>query len=246
MIREAIDRIISMSEIRTATINELTYVKANQQVTRLKAPEHYKPRPLLFNTLTGFADYIRANPDNLDDFNLFVQVTRHNSVELRGPLQSDNDNIRFTYAAAHPDGVGFSFGTWHTIEDMIILLQTTCARGEGIETDIDAIIDLISNIASEHIHLQQDDGFSQQIEIRSGLSTKSAVKVENPVRIRPWQTFVEVEQPEMVAILRFREVKDKMPMVGLFSSTSTVWQLETAAKIREWFTEQLPTMRIFI
>lgn len=245
MIKEAIDRVLALSPIQTTTINDLVYVKGNQQITRLKMPDQRKPDPLRFNTLTGFADYVEANPDNLDDFNLFVQVTRHNSVELHGQLQPGNDNTRFSYAAAYPDGCHFCFGQWQNIEDMIVLLQTCFARPEGIESDVDAIIDLIGNIASERIHTQKDDGFSQRVEVRSGLASKSAVKVENPVRVHPWQTFVEIDQPEMSAVLRFREVKDNLPMVGLFSSVSTAWQLQTAIKIREWLIERLPTMRVF-
>jgi hypothetical protein len=245
MIKQAIEKVLDLAPIQRLTVGDNLYCKADQRVVRLQKPEQSPPEVCLFRTLTGLVDYIETNPDGLDMFGLFLHIADAGIVDLIGPLQPENDNTRFNYASARSDGLQFMFGHWWNVEDLIIALQTCFSRPDGIETDVDAIIQLIGNIASERVRNQEDDGFSQRVEIRSGLTTKSTVKVENPVRVRPWRTFFEVLQPESLAVLRFKERDNGLPQVGLFESASKSWRAEAIASVRDWLRDRLPTMKIF-
>jgi hypothetical protein len=244
MIRDAIDKILDLAPIQSVEIDRDTYVKMDQKVTRLKAPEEHAPKPLRFITLTGLADYIIANPDLLDPRNVVLHVTDFLRVECLGPLQPANDNVRFIYAVAHIDRPAFSFGKWMSIEDFIIALQSDFFRNADFD-DVDAIIDLLGKVASEHIQTREDDGFSQMVQVRSGLTTTSAVKVENPVRVFPWRTFAEVDQPETLAVLRFRKAGDGAPLVALFESKGESWRFEAIQSVKEWLTATFPEVHVF-
>jgi hypothetical protein len=244
MIKEAIDKILSLAEIQTFETASNTYVKGTQQVTRLIRPEEHFPKPLQFVTLTGLADYVVANPDKLDPRDIVLHVKNFNRVDLLGPLQGSNDNARFCFALAHADRPVFSFGKWMSIEDFIIALQSDFARTDE-EDDLDAIVDLLGKVASEHVQTHEDDGFSQTVQVRSGLSTKSSVKVENPVRVFPWRTFAEIGQPETLAVLRFRKAGGGAPLVALFESGGESWRFEAIHAVKDWLVATFPEIHVF-
>ena len=54
-----------------------------------------------------------------------------------------------------------------------------------------------------------DDGVSQKATITKGIAGKEDVIVPNPVTLRPYRTFLEVEQPEKQVYLPNSE---KVPM----------------------------------
>lgn len=244
MIREAIDKVLSLAEIQTFKDDTRTYIKGNQNVTRLKRPEELFPDFLKFSTLTGLADYIETNPDKLDPNDMIVHVADFGQVDLLGPLQASNDNSRFTFATASSNRKPFRFGAWMAIEDFIIALQSDFARPANGPDDVDAIIDLLGKVASEQVQTNEDDGFSQTIQVRSGLTTKSNVTVENPVRVHPWRTFGEVEQPETIAVLRFRKAGDGAPMVALFESGGESWRLKAIESIKAWMENNFDDLHV--
>lgn len=234
MIKEGIDKVLSLAGIQSIEIGTDTYVKGNQNVTRLVRPEEKPPDFLHFSTLTGFADYIESNPDRLDPKSMIIHVADFDHVELLGPLQPTNDQSRFMYAKARSTRRPFAFGQWMKMEDFIIALQSDFYRPEDVPDDSEAIIDLLGKVASETIKTNEDDGFSQTIQIRSGLTTKENVTVENPVRVHPWRTFGELSQPRTLAVLRFRQIGDGVPSVALFESGGESWRLEAIEAIQDW------------
>lgn len=244
MITEAIDKILSLADVRTLRIGENTYVKSDQQIRRLIRPEDAPPKPIVFKTLTGFADYIEANPDGLDIEKTIIHVSDFNRVHLIGPMQPENENARFVYAMASDSRRVFPFRQWFPIEDFIIALQSDFSRVPDFPDDADDIIHLVGTIASEHVKTQEDDGFTQRVQIQSGLTTKSEVKVENPVYVRPWRTFGEILQPGTPAILRFQNRVNGPPHVALFDSGGEDWRLKAIALIKTWLESYFPEMNI--
>jgi hypothetical protein len=245
MIKEAIEKIIDLASIQHESFigDGDVYVKRGQNVQRLKQPDQHIPEELTFTTLTGLVDYIETNPDALEMSKLILHVAAADRVALVGPLQPSNDNIRFCYATASVTSANtaFQFGYWYQLEDFIIRLQADFARPEGIDDDADAIIELLGKVANENIQTNTDDGFSQTIQVRSGLTTNSTVKVENPVRVHPWRTFREVEQPEVLSVLRFKKSgrDNDLPVAALFEAGGGSWQLEAIKRVRAYLLEEL-------
>jgi hypothetical protein len=236
MIAEAIKEVLALAPIQHIAIDGQEYVKQDQGIIRLKKPDETIPKVLTFTTLGGLAEYVDANPDALEMDRLFLHVAGFNRVELVGPLQQANDNCRFVYAIATAEDTAgnFKFGQWLDLEDLIIRLQTDFARYHGIEDDTEAMIEMLGKVANEKLQTNTDNGFSQTIQVRSGLTTLSSVKVENPVRVRPWRTFAEIEQPEVLAVLRFRPTGDGKPTGALFESGGGTWKLLAIKHIAKW------------
>lgn len=235
MITEAIDKIIDLEKIDLATIRDQTYVKANQNIKRLKRPEEHIVTPLAFRTLTGLVDYFNCEIDALDRQKLLFHVADYNQVNLIGNLQPSNENTRFFYAGAACMKTTFKFNQWHNVEEFIISMQTSFDMNEEAE----AIINLVGKIVSEHVKTNEDNGFAQSVQVRTGLTTRSEVQVQNPVKLFPWRTFVEIDQPLTLAVLRFRELQGNQLQVALFDSACEWWRREAILSIKKWLLNQI-------
>ena len=237
MIKAAIDKIIDLSGIHQITIHGDEYVK--EDVSRIIKSEDYAPKPIKVSSLLGLVDYTRTMFQ--EDFHgggppAFV-IYNHASVGLVGPIQKKNLNNRFIYATADLVADDFKFGTWHSQEAMIINLLTKFVPDEDTKN-------LISRIASiEHVssHLSEDDGQSQVVEIKQGLRLKGQEKMVNPVTLRPWRTFRDINQPasEFVVRLDSKRGRDGDTQVALFEADGAQWKYQAMAYIDEYLTLQM-------
>lgn len=244
MIEQAIDRVLQLAQIEKKEIDGLIYVRADQNVVRLKRPDQAQIKPLVFNTLTGLSDYIAANIDSLSPTGLTLHVEDFDEISLIGPIDPQNDNERACYATAVSDKKFFRFGQWQPIEDFIINLQTCFAFEPNEGGDAWSIIDLVGKIASEHIRESKDNGFTQTVQVKTGLTTRSEVTVKNPVELYPWRTFAEIEQPLTRAILRFKESREGLPTVALFEPISNQWRLDAIQSIKTWLQNHIEFMPV--
>ena len=74
------------------------------------------------------------------------------------------------------------------------------------------ILTVAGNVENKTIANYGDDGTSQKATISKGIAGKEDVIVPNPVILRPYRTFLEVEQPESKFIFRIKEGRDGTPM----------------------------------
>ncbi|GAG24824.1 unnamed protein product, partial [marine sediment metagenome] len=88
-----------------------------------------------------------------------------------------------------------------------------------------------------------DNKFSQSLQIKTSLTTKANVVIENPINLKPYRTFREVDQPESNFILRYIDSKHPQNRSGgieaaLFEGDGGAWKLEAIQNIKNWLTEK--------
>ncbi|MDX9789038.1 MAG: hypothetical protein RBT11_19845 [Desulfobacterales bacterium] len=236
-IKSAIEKIVSLSGIKTALIGENTY--ATDQLHIVHPAYHTPPTPLAFNTLEGMSGFIKEDidPDRVANEHLFIHVENYNRVALYGNIDASNENKRFCYAVAALKTEPYEFGDrgWVDIERFVIALQSQFVR----TTVVDDIIAMLGNIASEHVKTKKDDGFTQHVQLTTGITTRSSVEVKNPIVLAPYRTFREVAQPELNCILRFKQINDSIACT-LFEADGGAWKLEAIKNIKNWFSQTLP------
>jgi hypothetical protein len=239
MIKEAIDRIIDLAKIQTTEIDGHHYSRRVDGLRRIKSPEENEPETLIVQSLTGLVDYLRLNPDNLDKDNLFLHIVSPYSVALCDHIQPGNDNNRFIYAQAQTTVEGFRFNHWMPLEDFILSLMT-CFVAEGQLIDL---IALCGKVCNEKIESHSDDGVSQTIKIKTGITTRAEHKVENPIVLKPHMTFCEVDNGKMLAILRFKNSSDGM-RAALFRTVDGLWQDQVIGNIEQYLAQELSDIKI--
>jgi hypothetical protein len=56
------------------------------------------------------------------------------------------------------------------------------------------------------------------------------IPIPNPVKLSPFRTFIEVEQPESLFVLRGR----KGPQWALFEADGGLWKIKAIQNIKNW------------
>jgi hypothetical protein len=167
---------------------------------------------------------------------VLIHVAAHNDVRLCSELYSEFD-FRDIYSQATVEnifGKSFDFGTWYDQESFIIGLQAlflpTPHRAD--------VLKVIGTIREQQVKEHSDDGVTQKVTASAGQVLVTDIEVPNPVYLRPFRTFREIEQPESLFILRVRSGKEK-PMCALFEADGGAWKLEAINSIAAYLRERI-------
>lgn len=236
MLKEFIDRIVELSNPVIDTIACRNY--SSKPIFPIKEPE---PSYLTVNTLTGFVGFIESNIDGLSPETLLIHISGHDRVYLHSNL-NPLFNQRFMYlTAAYSPGYAFQFGHFYLLENFIINLQSAFID----DLTIRSILSIVGNLKDEYIKQISDDGVTQSVTVKSGLAKVENVDVPNPVTLRPYRTFFEVEQPESQFILRLKQGSDGgMPVCALFEADGGLWQITAMRAIFEYLSSKIKDIAI--
>lgn len=232
MIKEAIDRILGLAGVEQFEIDGREYT--NRRLEPVMLPE---PAPLTIHTLTGIRDYLAENTDGLTLDELMIHVVGPDKVMLFSRLSGGFEQ-RKRYLGAIYDGVEFSFGKYLDVETFIVELQAKFVQDEMTA----AILQLVGTITDEVVATYADDGVTQGVTAKSGLGRVEKRAVPNPVELRPYRTFNEIEQPAGRFVLRLKSglSAGARPQVALFDADGGAWRLEAIKRIRNWLRTAVP------
>lgn len=231
MIEKAINKILSLSGYKEVTINGRTYSNGPSGITPIEPP---KAEMLKINTLTGIVDYV----PNIEK--QMIQVASNKSVYVLDADFSDQWLNRSVYLEAVHESPVFHFGQHMNVEDFIIALQAMFVQDENTA----AILKIVGNIVEEAVNQFCDDGVTQAVTAKAGISRRDVVAVPNPVTLRPYRTFMEVEQPASTFVFRMQSGKGQPPSCALFEADGRMWRLEAIKNIKEWLAAKIPGAKI--
>lgn len=236
---EAIQRIVDLAPTTVVKHGDMEFA-SSPNGRDLKRLGDVHPAPIILATLTGLADYLKANVDPLP-FDRLIHVTSPHEVDLYSPLLLPWKGRDVFSCAKFDVARMFRFNQFIDHEDFIIEIQTrfvdTPARSR--------LLKLVGNIRSDESVEQADDGVSQIVHQRAGVSLIAEAKVENPFRLKPFRTFAEIDQPESDFILRVRDAGNDI-QCALFECDGGAWKLDSAELIKAWLAKALPSEKVIL
>lgn len=222
MIKAAIEYIVGLGTNKLEEIAGQTF-----STQRLHLVEQATPATLTVNSLSGLVEYLQSGFDG--DDKLMVHVISPTEVLAFGTLNRDQARNKMIKATAMlPE---FSFDRWYDTESFNIKLQSCFVS----TYDRDIMLKVVGNIQEEQVKTVGDNGVSQSVTARTGVASVAEVKVPNPVVIKPYRTFVEVEQPASDFIFRMQSG----PKCAIFEADGGKWQLEAMQNIKAYLEEKL-------
>lgn len=195
------------------------------------------------HSLSALCDYIRTNQDNLDLNTLTVLVCSPNEVRLIGPIFGKARN-RDNFITATFSGQEFRFNSFMEQESFAISFRSLMVPRKG--DDSEYVLSYIGRIQGRTAVTTEDDGITQTAEIRKGISghLSEKEKVKPIVKLSPYRTFREIEQPESEFLLRIRPGEDSGFKVALFEADGGAWKLKAMEGIAAYIREKCPEITV--
>lgn len=107
--------------------------------------------------------------------------------------------------------------------------------------DRELLFKFAGTVEAGTISQYSDDGVSQKATIKTGIASKGEAVIPNPVTLKPYRTFLEVEQPESQFVFRMKEGPDGI-MCGLFEADGGAWQMKAMQDIKDYLFTELENM----
>lgn len=100
--------------------------------------------------------------------------------------------------------------------------------------DREYVLGLLSNIVKGDQAEVKDNGITQQVKVQTGIQLAGMETIRPIVRLEPYRTFPEIDQPESDFLLR---VKDDQ--VGIFEADGGMWKLYAKTLIKAYLENEL-------
>lgn len=178
------------------------------------------------STLDAVCQYLNANIDKLD-YDLIVHVESPASVKVYSQLNGDRKRENVISAEAIlPE---FPFGRFLNREDFNIQMQTKFVPDTS---DYASVLAYVGTAEHGTIAQYSDDGVSQKAVVKTGLTQKEECLIPNPVSLRPYRTFIEVEQPESLFVFRMADAGGDGVQAALFEADGKGWRNEAMKNVQ--------------
>lgn len=233
MFKEALEYIVKSQQEKVITSGKHRYT----DVSLRRLDEEVRAEHIEMSTLSSLVDYIKSNTDKMSD-KMLIHVVSPTQVNLISML--DSDRKRECLVVVNADIPRFSFGKFTDSEDFLIGLRSKFIQNEGAE----ALLQFAGTVESGTVSTYGDDGISQSATVKVGIAGKDTKLVPNPVKLRPYRTFTEVEQPESEFVFRMRDYDHKVTC-AIFEADGGVWKREAMKKIKEHLQFELAELSQF-
>lgn len=191
-----------------------------------------KAEPISATTLSSMVDYIKESREELRD-RMIIQVMSPTEVLLYSGLLPERD--RETLFEVHALLPRFDFGSEYEQEAFLVSMQSCFMPSE----ERDVVTFTASNIVNTQQATYSDDGVTQQAVVKTGITTKENANVPNPVKLIPYRTFLEVEQPPSEFVFRIGEGRGGAPTFKLVAADGGLWKSQAVDNVKRYLMEAL-------
>ncbi|WP_367007416.1 hypothetical protein ABZ559_04975 [Streptococcus sp. ZY19097] len=229
-IKEALEYAVDLAnnENKVIEVNGKSYYDAQRYRMIELEPKLY-PKTLALNTLDSLVDYLKSGLNGLNEQKLLVVV--EGPLEVSVYSEDDERAHRSRLATVEAITPNLHFGQYEDAADFNVILQSKFIDSD----DRDVVIEFASALKIENGSEIEDNGVSQMATVKNGVASLAKGKAPNPVTLRPYRTFGEVEQPASKFIFRI----NKHAEMALFEADGGKWRLEAINNVADYLKGQL-------
>lgn len=170
-----------------------------------------------------------------------VSLKETKTFEIGGQTYTDGHLTRIPPHVDRPEAISVSGldGVCKLIRTELEKVGTTimvqAKSYKSVEVMTTYLPDFLSRMTDEKSVSTNDNGVTQTVEARQGVALNALVEVKPRVLLRPFRTFLEVEQPESEFLLRVHPEEG----IGFFEADGGIWKLEAKKNIADYFNTNL-------
>lgn len=227
MLKEAIQEIVKLAGPKTFEIGGEHF--ASQDLCRIDPKKDF-PERITLTGLDSLCKLVRNEANGLFAARqVLIQVVSYNTVQVFTALDDEMDRCYLYQCRA--DTPEAKTDRWLDHEAAVIQLQSMYIPNE----DTAYLLNLLSSVSKDSKVTTLDNGVTQTVEARKGVALMGNVQVKPRVSLKPFRTFLEVEQPESEFILRLNDNGE----INLIGADGGAWKLEAVRSIAAYFEENL-------
>lgn len=227
MLKAMIEKIEKMAGHKVYDIGNEHYASSN--LVRIDPKKDF-PKSI---SLTGLDSVCKMVVNEANDLfpgdQILIQVLDYRKVRIFTTLDGEMDRCWLYECEA--DTPRIKTNSYMSHEEAVIQLRSLYIPN----FDTEYLLKLLGSVSRESKVSSNDNGVSQTVEARTGVALTTNVEVRPYVSLRPFRTFLEVEQPESTFLLRL----DNGGNIGLFEADGGVWKLEATRNIAAYFEDKL-------
>lgn len=224
MERTGIEKIVELAAPNTKEIDGRTYTDK-----RIIPVERPRVKTLELTTLNSLVKLIQE--ESIDYITpLIVQVSSYDAVEVFAGIQAA-DRRRENPYRCKAETIRIQFDQKLDYESMMIALKSKFVQ----TPELLELVKLLGSITEQNSAQVSDDGFSQNVVVRKGIALKDNKTINPIVKLKPYRTFAEIDQPESEFLLRLSDGAN----VALYEADGGAWKLEARKRIADYLREAL-------
>lgn len=242
MIQKALQYIVGLREAKVQDIHFVNGGAETYSDKELHRLSPYIPRAtaIEMHTLTSLVDYIKANIDHMAE-HMIIDVESPECVSMYSQLDIERKREYLVEVKARvPE---FSFDSFMDKEKFVINIQSKFI--DDPNSDRAEVLHFAGTVEAGTIATYGDDGVSQKATVKTGIASKNEDIVPNPVKLRPYRTFLEVEQPVSEFIFRMREGMRGGIECAIFEADGGAWKMAATKAIKDYLQFELEDMPQF-
>lgn len=188
-------------------------------------------------TLSGFADLIKAQVEAFKAEQFLIHIEDQKTVILKARTADKWGRRLEIIKATNEEENRFQFGQHLDHEAFIIGLQANFTS----EGDRDYLLRIAANLTAEVVTNSEDDGISQKVGLKAGVTLKSTEILRPRVELAPFRTFREADQPKSEFLFRVKQSGEgKVPTCALFEADGGAWKIAAMQNIAFWLKGKVP------
>ena len=236
MIKKAIEYIVGLSAPVIQEIRGEVY--SDKLLNRINHIPYAKE--ITMNTLSSLIEYIKSGVDTFSG-KMILHVESPTCVSLYSALDVERNRENVVEVRANvPE---FSFNRFDNHESFVIGVQSKFV--DDPDTDKALLLKFAGTVEAGSVAEYGDDGVSQKATVKTGIASKGDALVPSPARLKPFRTFVEVDQPVSSFIFRMKDDRCGI-QCALFEADGGAWKIGAMESIKAYLTEALKDYPDFI
>lgn len=244
MLSEFVSKILTLGDPHYHKVGDLEWVDKDLKLIYPPAP-----KAIEISTLQGLVDLLDNDFEDVDLTKVFLHIETPTEVLIISKESDDYGRRQVFAKALYPGCKTFPFGQWLDPESFVIAAQQSFQRvkiqkDDGtFEHDLDYVLKVASKISAEHAAESDDDGFTQRVAVKQGVTLRGEQVLKPMVNLAPYRTFAEIDQVVSTFVFRAR-VGNGSANLALFEGDGGRWRLSAVAAIKAWLEEQRTTVKV--
>ena len=237
MLKSFIQYIIGLSAPTVQEIKGETY--SDKQLHRIQHIPY--AREITMNTLSSLIEYIKYGVDTFGG-KMIIHVQSPTQVSMYSALDVERNRENIVEVRANvPE---FRFNQFDNHESFVIGVQSKFVDDPA--TDKALLLKFAGTVEAGSVAEYGDDGISQKATVKTGIASKGDAIIPSPALLKPFRTFVEVEQPVSSFIFRMKDDRCGGVQCALFEADGGAWKISAMEAIKAYLIKELEGFDNFI